>query len=97
MNIQKFIDDHIGNDKLKHFLVGGGIGVFLGLIAGEYFGTITVFNVEAAAITALLGSTVAGIGKEFYDERQGGDRDGMDIVATILGGLVAAAAYWILG
>lgn len=67
---------NIGIDKLYHFVAGG-------LVAGA------VFAISKNVGYSIAASTVAGIGKEVYDNNNHGDVDLWDAIATILGGIVA--------
>ena len=76
------------NDKQKHAIAGELAG-FLGTAVGlEIFRGRTV----PSALLGILTATAAGVLKEFYDSKTGGDVDRRDVWATMAGGGVGTLA-----
>lgn len=81
-------------DKLLHFAIGGGCaltGLVLSLLARP-------FGFSASPMLAgLLVCFMAAIGREAYNQRQGGIFDWRDIAATLAGALPVLGAFWLGG
>lgn len=81
-------------DKLLHFAIGGGCalgGIVLALLAGP-------LGLSASPLLAgLLVCFLAAIGREAWNQRQGGFFDWSDIAATMAGALPVLAAFWLGG
>lgn len=71
----------IPQDRLLHFVAGMLI--------------VAVFALwRVSAPYAWSAGVLAGIGKEFYDERSGGTADPVDCLATAAGAFAMQAAVW---
>lgn len=77
-------------DKLVHALVGLVIGLLFGVIAVAFFGE------GYGPASAIVAALVAGVGKEVYDAEHPDvhTTDPLDVVATMLGGIVAAVPLY---
>lgn len=74
---------HFGRDKVLHY--------FAGLL---FAGALLLSGCSAAE--ALTGAVVLGIGKEVYDATGVGTPDIWDVVFTIIGGIAAIFAFWLM-
>jgi len=75
----------IARDKIIHFLAG--------FIAGFTGGWLAyVFIHKYMIIAAILFAAIAGLLKEVYDIKRTGF-DKVDLLATVIGGIVATAAW----
>lgn len=82
----------IETDKLLHFAAGGGcalLGIGLALLA-QPLG----FS-ASPLLVGLLVCFIAAIGREAWNQRQGGLFDWRDIAATLAGALPVLAAFWL--
>jgi hypothetical protein len=81
-------------DKLLHFALGGGCaltGIALALLAKP-------LGFSASPLFAgLLLCFTAAIGREAWNQRQGGFFDWRDIAATLGGSLPVLSAFWLGG
>ena len=73
----------IPKDKLLHFVAGS--------ICSAFVYVITLNLVLAIGASALL-----GIAKEVYDSRGHGTVEMLDVVATVVGGVVGAVILWLI-
>lgn len=75
----------IGLDKVLHFvacfIIVAVVTLFVGAIPG--------FPFIGAQLIGLVAGIVAGVGKELYDVRHGSIVDKFDLLADLLGALVA--------
>jgi putative lipoprotein len=81
----------IAPDKIFHFAGGAFISAATTAVVYE-----TTGNKKKAYIWGTVMATLAGIGKEAYDEHTYGGWDNKDLGATILGGLTVSLTFNIL-
>jgi hypothetical protein len=79
-------------DKLLHFAIGGGCaltGIVLALLAKPL-----AFS-ASPLLAGLLVCFTAAIGREAWNQRQGGFFDWRDVAASMAGALPVLAAFWL--
>lgn len=85
---------HIQPDKILHYSAGGGCalaGILLAPLAQP-------LGLSASPLLAgLLVCFMAAIGREAWNQRQGGLFDWRDIAATLAGALPVLGAFWLGG
>lgn len=85
---------HIQPDKILHYSAGGGCalaGILLALLAQP-------LGLSALPLLAgLLVCFMSAIGREAWNQRQGGLFDWRDIAATLAGALPVLGAFWLGG
>jgi len=74
---------YLQQDKLLHFGFGYMIGSSATVVA-DALGSKQPF------VWGIVTSSLASVGKEYYDHRTGGTTESMDMVSTVLGGITGS-------
>ena len=85
----------IMKDKIKHVLIGAGVGFFIGILAylmqQDDMANVADSAAWAGVIVAVLVAAIEGGIKEWCDMTlTSGKWDWKDLLATVVGGVVAA-------
>lgn len=73
----------IQQDKIKHFAVGVIASAFVCAVTQDW-------------VIGILVAVILGTGKEIYDGQGNGTVELLDVMATVIGGVVAAIAYGLI-
>ena len=74
---------YLQQDKLLHFGFGYMIGSSATVVAD-------VLGSKQPFVWGIVTSSLASVGKEYYDHRTGGTTESMDMVGTVLGGITGS-------
>ena len=84
------ISAQIAYDKKLHFAAGAVVGTW-----GTFAGSSLNLKPEGSALFGIASATVAGLGKELWDEIDYGGFDVKDMGATVLGGVVGTGLSYL--
>ena len=80
-----FANEEFHEDKINHFACGYIIGFTVSGITDNY-----CKNKYMSMLSGIVISSLAGLGKEMYDRKNGGKFDNMDMKTTIVGGIAGS-------